>query len=293
MSGPASAAGGGGVLPRRLLAALAVQGRQPEPAALAEAMRGLVDGVVLPAVGPELQWTTTVVRRGADLGAGAGPEPGNGRDWRAAFAAGDDLEAAYLSGAVPARPTVPPDPRAEPVHGLLRRPGATGPATLAVSVHEWALPAGPAGAGLPQALVGWLLATAASLGAETGYVALDVVDAWDGASSWELAVQAPPARRDVTGTVWGYGWATLLAPAHVEAVGGATALSGVPGSALLHGPDGQVLVRLGDDPAAVRPEQVAALREALRPVLPVGFGSLEEYQALADDPWAVAPAYVL
>lgn len=62
---------------------------------------------------------------------------------------------------------------------------------------------------------------------------------------------------------------------------------------LQDGPGGRLVIRLGDDPAEVTPDQVVALREALQPVLPVGFASLAEFSAHIDDPHVVTPKYVL
>jgi hypothetical protein len=49
-----------------------------------------------------------------------------------------------------------------------------------------------------------------------------------------------------------------------------------------------------DDPAAVTSEQLTALREALRPVLPIGDRSLEDYRTLlAADAEVSGPDYLL
>jgi hypothetical protein len=48
-------------------------------------------------------------------------------------------------------------------------------------------------------------------------------------------------------------------------------------------------VRLGDDPAAVTRQQVAALRTALTPVLPTGFRTFAEFEHAAPDPFAEPP----
>ncbi|HEX4697867.1 MAG TPA: type VI immunity family protein [Actinomycetes bacterium] len=181
------------------------------------------------------------------------------------------------------------------MHALLRFADVpAGAATLACSVQLGALPGGRIGTDLAQSTQRWLVATAEGLGAETGYVALDVADAYDAASSWELAVGAGSSEREVTRTVWGYGWCTLLSPAHLMRLGGAERLAQVPGAVVLVGPDNRVLVRLGEDAAAVTAAQLAALREALRPVLPTGSRSLADYRAmLASDPYVVSPEYLL
>jgi hypothetical protein len=260
----------------------------------------LVEDVMGPAVGVDLTWNTTVIRRSDDLERGTVPAVAS-RDWSLANAAGDELEAVYLGGKrasvgpPPSGPDPRPDPRAEPVHALLRLSDLpAGAATLACSVQLGALPGGRMSTDLAQSTQRWLAAAAEATGAETGYVASDVADAWDASSSWELAVGAGPSERDVTRTVWGYGWCTLLSPAHLMRVGGAERLGQVPGAVVLVGPDNRVLVRLGEDPAAVTAERLAALREVLRPVLPAGSRSLADYRALiASDPYVVSPEYLL
>ena len=276
---------------RRLLAALAVQGGRPAPGDLVGALASAVDDVVVPALGVEgLHWRTTIVKRTDDLERRPPPFL-PGREWSAAAAVGPELfESVSAEGVVSDRSALPPDPRQSPVRALAHVPtGGRGPATIAVSMHEWALVGGYVGREIAQALSRWLLGAAERLGAQTGYVTLDFVDAWDGMSAWEQAVQAPPAQRDVSRTVWGYGWGTLLSSSHAAAIGGVGALSAVPGARLLEGPGGRVWVRLGDDPAAVTPKQVAALRIALTPVLPTGFRTLAESEQAAQDPFSLPP----
>ena len=286
--------------PWRLLAAMAARHGADHRFDLIEAMRAVVEDAMGPAVGVDLAWSTTVIRRSDDLERGRVREVA-GLAWPLAHAAATDLEAVYLGGnrasvgPAPTGPDPQPDPRAEPVHALLRFPELPpGAATLACSVQLGALPGGCVGADLARAAQGWLVAAVEGIGAETGYVALDVADAFDAASSWELAVGAGPSARDVTRTVWGYGWCTLLSPAHLMRLGGAERLAQVPGAVVLVGPDNRVLVRLGADPAAVTAEQLAALRDVLLPVLPAGSRSLADYHALlASDPHVVSPDYRL
>jgi hypothetical protein len=274
--------------PRRLLGAVAVQAARPSAADLVSALRRAVEDVVVPALAVDLVWSTTVITRHVDLDRGTVPSR-PGLDWAGAADPGTSLEAVYLLGRVAGVPAFPPDPRGEPVHALLQRGAERRPATLAVSVHEWALDGGQAATSVLQAAARWLLSTAEQLRAETGYVAVDLADSWDAASAWELAVQAPPAHRDVTRTVWGYGWGTLLSAQHAEAGGGIDALAAVPGADVRAGPDGRVWVRLGADPASVSPEQVAALRTVLTPVLPTGLRRLENYLHPKPDPYADPP----
>jgi hypothetical protein len=274
--------------PRRLLGAVAVQAAQPSVTDLVGALRRAVEDVVVPALAVDLEWSTTVITRHDDLERGTVPNR-PGLDWAGAAEPGAALDAVYLLGAVAGVPVFPPDPRAGPMHALLSLGPPGRPATLAVSVHEWALHGGRAATSVLQAAARWLLSTAEQLRAETGYIALDLADSWDAASAWELAVQAPPAHRDVTRTVWGYGWGTLLAAQHAEAVGGIDALGAVPGADVRAGPDGQVWVRLGADPSSVSPDQITALRTVLAPVLPTGFRRLEDYFHPEPDPYTDPP----
>jgi hypothetical protein len=275
--------------PRRLLAALAIQGARPASADLVGALTTAVDEIVLPGLGAdELMWHTAIVTRTDDLERRPPPIL-IGREWARAGAVPDDLfESVAVAGLVPGRSTLPPDPKESPVHAVARVPtGGRGPVTIAVSVHEWALAGGRVGPDVARAVSRWLLGTAERLDAETGYVTLDFVDAHDGTSAWEQVVQASPSQRDVSRTVWGYGWGTLLSASHVSAVGGASALSAVPGANVLVGPGGRMWVRLGDDPAAVTRPQVAALRMTLTPVLPTGLRTLAEFERAVLAPFEV------
>ena len=129
---------------------------------------------------------------------------------------GRELESGSVEGRrrdVPA--TLPPDPSADPVHALVR--GLAGrPGTLAWSVQEWVV------RDLGEHAVAterWLLAVAERLGADSGFVTLDVVRAQDGASPWEHVVGQPPSWRDFRRHAWSLGWATLLGPGQAAAVG--------------------------------------------------------------------------
>jgi hypothetical protein len=275
--------------PRRLLAALAVQDRRPAVPELVAAVRAALEDVVMPALAVAgLTWRTSLITRADDLERRA-PAAHAGLDWPTALA--DDLfESLYIEGLLADRALVPHDPLRSPVHALARLPTTgTGPATLAVSCHEWVFEGAAISRPVTQSMNAWVLTTAQRLDAETAYIALDYSDAWDPSSAWEQAVQAAPAHRDVTATIWGYGWATMLSAVHVVAVGGRDVLAAVPGVRLLEGPGGRLWVRLGDDPAGVTREQIAVLRQVLEPVLPTGDRSLLDYQASRHDPFADPP----
>jgi hypothetical protein len=149
--------------------------------------------------------------------------------------------------------------------------------TIGLSMHKWAMYGG--GVDLVRVtgpLTDWLLDAADALGADTGYVTLDTVDAQNDFSPWERVTGCPPARRDVTSTLWGYGWATLLSPVHLDRIGGVERLEEL-GAGVRAVPGGRVWVNLNDDIATLDPSAVAALREVLMPALPVGDQTMEEY----------------
>ncbi|QWZ09245.1 hypothetical protein KRR39_05515 [Nocardioides panacis] len=184
---------------------------------------------------------------------------------------------------------LPPDPTVNPVNAVARLlPGR--PATVAWSVHGWAV---RDWSSFVRAATAWLLDAATSLDAESGYVTLDVVDAVQPESAWEIVAQVSPADRDFERTVWGYGWGTLLSAAHADAVGGSDRLLEVPGAELLQGPGGHVWVRLGDDPASVDPDSVVVLRRVLAPVLPVGRRTVEQYFAPPTNPYETRLPYLV
>jgi hypothetical protein len=180
---------------------------------------------------------------------------------------------------------LPPDPTVNPVNAVARLlPGR--PATIAWSVHRWAV---RDWAAFQPAAVAWLLDAATWLDAASGYVTLDVVDAVQPESAWEIVARVSPADRDFERTVWGYGWGTLLSAAQADAVGGSAQLREVPGAEVLQGPGSHVWVRLGDDPASVDPDSVVALRRILASVLPVGRRTVEEYFAPRSNPYETPP----
>ena len=128
----------------------------------------------------------------------------------------------------------------------------------------------------------WLLGAADRLHADTGFAALDRYTADTDASPWERATGFPWWERDVTATLWGYGWGTLLSPVHVAAVGGAAALGAlrevVPAARVRDVGEGRTWVTLGDDPGSVTADEVAALRRVLLPALPRGARTFEDFE---------------
>ena len=278
-------------LPQRLLVGVALDGPLAVPRSAVDELARAVEEVVLPALFVELDWRTTTITPDDDLERGRGTRSRR-RDWDALRSAAAHLESGGVAGLRQDVPhdLLPPDPTVNPVNAVARLlPGR--PATIAWSVHRWAVQDWTS---FVAAAATWLLESATSLGAASGYVTLDVVDAVQPESAWEIVTRVPPADRDLRRYLWGYGWGTLLSPAHVAAVGGSDAVQSVPGAVLRQGPEGHLWVRLGDDPALVDPVSVAALRGILAPVLPPGGRSVEEYLTEPVGPYeSPRPPYVV
>ena len=278
-------------LPPRLLVALAMRRPPADPGVAIEALRAGIEDVVLPATFVDFDWHTSVITPADDLEGDTTGLRTPSRDWERLRVAAAELE----SGGVGAhrqdvpRDLLPPELTANPINATARLLPAR-PATLAWSVQRWAVRDWPA---FCRAATRWLLETGERLGADSGFVTHDVVDAVQPLSAWEVVTRVTPAERDFARQLWGYGWGTLLSATLAEAVGGAAALGSVPGASVLVGPGGQVWVRLGDDPAEVDPGAVAALRAVLAPVLPVGRRTVEEYAAPPESPYEVRPTYVV
>lgn len=271
-------------LPQRLLVGVALERPPTDPRAAVDALARAVEDVVLPAMFVDLDWRTTVVTPADDLEWGAGRQT-RGRDWDAVRAAAPGLESGGVAGLRQDVPhdLLPPDPTVNPVNAVARLlPGR--PATLAWSVHRWAV---RDWASFVPAAARWLLDTAPALGAGSGFVTLDVVDAVQPDSAWEVVAQVSPTDRDFARCLWGYGWGTLLSPAQADAV--VDGLQNVPGALLRRGPEGHLWVRLGDDPATVDLASVAELRRVLAPVLPVGARTVGEYFAPRSNPYETPP----
>jgi hypothetical protein len=255
-----------------------------------EALRTGIEDVVLPATFVDFDWHTTVITPADDLEGDTTRLITSSRDWERIGAAAE-LESAAVGAHRRDVPSglLPPDPTANPINANSRMlPGR--PATLAWSVHRWAVRDWPA---FSRATTHWLLQTAERLGADSGFITYDVLDAVVPASAWEIVTGVSPTERDFARHLWGYGWGTLLSPTMVETVGGPAALATVPTGSLRSGPGGQLWIQLGDDPANVDPSAVTALRQVLLPVLPVGQRHVEEYLAPPDNPYEVRHRYVV
>lgn len=139
---------------------------------------------------------------------------------------------------------------------------------------------GSVSAELRARLVSWLQSTAGEADAPTGYLTVDFLQAGPGATSpYEDAVMALPSERAPVNHVVGYGWGTLLGPAHVAALGGADTLQQAPVVRRVALDDDRWWLELTNDPNDL--STMTALREFLAPVLPEGLQDLEEY---ADEP---------
>lgn len=253
---------------RHLLAGLGFQ--DPDPVAMVSAAEEVVEQLVVPAMFVELDWRTTAITPADDLERGGGKLSSPRRDWDRLRRRGRELESGSIEGCrrdVPA--TLPPDPSADPVHVLVRGlPGRAG--TLTWSVQEWTVRDLGEYAAATQRL---LLTLADRLGADGGFITLDVVAARVDDSPWELAVGQPRSRRDFRHQAWGYGWGTLLGPGQVALLGEdslARLPEALPTAVVSRRADGAAWIRLGATPVEVTRDQVRQVREFLQPVLPAG-----------------------
>lgn len=277
-----------------LYGGVAVGLRQAPYADVIEVLRRAVEEVVVPAIGIDLTWFTSAICSDDDLESGDTRTTGrDGVDLDFALSRvepvwerGGLFDVTLLGAATalmphfwhPKRVVVVIHARfASPMEIAGRKAGGT---TVGVSLHRWALYGGGANlTGVTGTLSDWLLRSSERLGADTGYVTLDRVTAQSTESPWEWLTASGGIGRDVTSDLWGYGWGTLLSPAHLERIGGAAALAALETGRVREFPGGRVWFTLGDDIATLDPATVAALREVLLPALPVGRMTLEEYYA--------------
>ena len=238
----------------RVLVALAVQDPADPDVAIA-VLRGGIEDVVLPATFVDLDWHTTAITPADDLERDTTGLRSQSRDWQRLRPAAAELES---GGVETHRQDVPRDPlppeMTAKLAGLL--PGSH---TLAAR-----------GGGMPRR--GLRLR---DLRRSRRCTAAECVGHRDSGVAGGAGLERH---------VWGYGWGTLLSASLAEAVGGSAALSRAAGCRRAGRLGGQVWVRLGDDPAAVDRSAVAALREVLAPVLPVGRRTVEEYTARSGAP---------
>jgi len=152
------------------------------------------------------------------------------------------------------------------VPALGRELGGT---SIRLSVQRWAMDG--SGEQMPwfaAPLEEWLVDSAVALEAETGYVSLDTARAKDSSSAWERRAFSAIGRRDPRSWLWGYGWGTLLSPAHLTRIGGLDRLRTVPGVRLREVPGDRTWVTVGRDPTQASDGAMRLLHEVLSPALP-------------------------
>lgn len=269
--------------PETVVAAVGVRAAPDWGRVLETLCRG-VDELVSRAVGIELSWSTTVVVHGDDLESGRARLTTDGLDWErvaARFAAGDpesvtltaqstEMREAYLADPDPERY----DPRmyVAEVRATFptRIPGGAEPSgglRVRTTMSRWALFGGGDRLDwLAGPLRGWLAYGAETIGADTGYVAVEESSPTDDRSPVERERDLLASHRDFPRWLWGVGWGTLLGPGHVAAIGGPASLEAVEGT-VYQVPGGRWWIELGPDPGAVREQQATALLAALAPAL--------------------------
>ena len=177
--------------------------------------------------------------------------------------------------------------------------GDGGGLVVGLSMHRWAMYGGGEDlVRVADVMTPWLLGAADRLGADTGYATLGRLTAEDSQSPWERATHRLPALRDVTRTLWGYGWGTLLSPVHVEAVGGRAVLwrcsgTSCPPCGLRDAGGGRTWLTLGEDPATVRGEDVRALRgsRAGTPARDADRGGVRTHRGAGRGPRRLSPTW--
>lgn len=249
-------------------------------------LRDGLERVVQRSMGVELTWATIVIRNDDDLQSVEDGVIGrNSLDWDFVSSRKGDPRSISLTARATALLPYPWHPKCmvATVHAsfptYVERLGRdVGGMTVALSMQRWAMYGG--GEDLVRVtgpLSDWLLGAAETLGADTGFVTLDQVDASYEQSPWERVTECSPAARDVARTLWGYGWGTLLSSVHLGAIGGMGALRTLGMGKAQELPGGRVWFSLCEDIANLDPTAVGALREVLFPALPVGGCTVEEY----------------
>lgn len=255
---------------------------RPDTDTLVSLLRAAAEDVLIPAVeGSDYTLDLSATRRDEDLSREGRV---HGVVWDN-VARKEPLETVIVSGSSPLRGTPVSVPFLT-VHAGLPRPvrrldGSEGqsPMVIDCSVNLSRI-GGSVSAELRAWLVSWLQSAASEIGATTGYLTVDFIQAGPGATSpYEDAVMALPSERDPANHAVGYGWGTLLGPAHVAALGGSSALDRAPVVRRVALDEDRWWLELTDDPNDM--SSMTALREFLAPVLPEGLQDLEEY---ADEP---------
>jgi hypothetical protein len=251
-----------------------------------DVVRSAVERVVQQAMGIELNWHVSAFLRSDDLES-ANPEPAKGAaglDWefvRSRLRSGRPTSIAVSAESSVMRADFDRDPNFDRMNPAMyvvdvnvRFPYDVAWATRPVgglqvrtAMSRWAMYGGGERLEwIAPALAGWVLEAAERLGAGTGYVAADERFRSHDSSTWEVEHHLVPSYRDFGRWLWGYGWATLLGPAHLAAIGGVQRLREV--SDRVHElPGGRAWVDLGPDPAGVLEDTLLHLRDVLGPAL--------------------------
>lgn len=260
-------------------------------------LRDAVEQVVVASLGVELTWTTVALTP-EDVGSARTPDYGRRRlDWDLPFARTGPLDEVTLVAQATAMLPYPWHPKATVAVVRASFPQPDGPRrglTVALSVHRWAMYGGGEVLTRPVGLAqDWLLRAADRLDASTGFLTLDRITASSTESPWERVTAVPAGSRDVAARLWGHGWGTLLAPAHLEKIGGVVALEATGlGQAHAAG-GGRVWFTLDRDLGDVTHEDVAALRRVLLPALPAGRRTPEEFRRELEEYGAAEPDYLV
>lgn len=268
-------------------------------AAVVAVLREGVERVVLASMGIELTWWTSAVTPDDDLESTSPTHTREGLDWAHVGSRVGNLETVTVTAIATAMHDFPRHPKYRPVCLRATFPrswpgtaGKVGELRIGLSMHRWAMYGG--GVDLDRVLdplSKWLLDSTDALDADTGFLALDRMDAGYDFSPWEQAVGT--LNRDVSTKLWGYGWGTLLGATHVAALGGIESLRHLTWARIEQRPEGRVWLTLTRDIAALDRADMRALREVLAPVLPPGSRTLETYQNDPPEPGVVHLDYLL
>ncbi len=226
--------------------------------------------------------STLVVRPGDDL---AVPKEQHGPPW-------DFLTEQAPLEAVHAR-AVLPEPQGVPTeHGgrvfkldlkvaaraATRHETSQVPVRIGFAVVQGALAGGTIPPIAQSGALSWLERTSQRIAAASAFATLDFVSPFaTGPSPYETCARVLSNTVEVERELRGYGWATLLGPAHVESLGGEDALNRAPVADVRPLPAARWLLLLKQDAREVREEDVVRLREFLLPILPAGTRAVSDY----------------
>lgn len=225
-------------------------------------------------IGLDVTWSTLVWVDEDDARPSVKKASRPGLNWEFASSRPGTVQTIHLNGVCTALAQFPTHPKHMIADVTARFPVSVrgrdvGRMSVTISVQRWAM----FGAGQDMAWVAgpvspWVLRNAETLGADTGYAIADRVRASDDQSALERRSQVPYAGFGSEPDVWGYGWGTLLSPAHVGKIGGVAGLTGLPDARVQELAGGRVWVTLGEDPSQVSDAVMWHLRDVLQPAFP-------------------------